>query len=250
PNIIANVIEPAVGILGDVWKRRVLVLGGGVVFAGAALLVAVSGNFWALFLAFTLLSPASGAFVGLSQAALMDYAPKRHEQNMARWTLAGSVGVVAGPLALGGAIGLGLGWRGLFLAFGALTLGVLVVARRFPFPTRAAPPEEPAGARVGLRGGIQAALRSLRRRDVLRWLTLLEFSDLMLDILYGFLALYMVDVVGITPAQAGLAIAVWTGVGLLGDLLLIPLLERVQGLTYLRWSAWLELLLYPAFLLA
>ena len=36
---------------------------------------------------------------------------------------------------------------------------------------------------------------------------------------------------------------------LLGDLLLIPLLERVRGLSYLRLSAMVELALFPAFLL-
>ena len=41
----------------------------------------------------------------------------------------------------------------------------------------------------------------------------------------------------------------WTAVGLAGDFLLIPLLERVAGLRYLRWSAAAELLLFPAFLL-
>jgi FSR family fosmidomycin resistance protein-like MFS transporter len=58
-----------------------------------------------------------------------------------------------------------------------------------------------------------------------------------------------VDVVGITAEQAGLAVAVWTGVGLLGDFLLIPLLERVRGLSYLRISAGLLLVLFPAFLI-
>ncbi len=72
----------------------------------------------------------------------------------------------------------------------------------------------------------------------------------MLDVLLGFLALYLVDVVGATPAQAGAAVAVWTGLGLLGNLLLIPLLERVRGLRYLRLSAAAELVLFPAFLLA
>jgi len=38
-------------------------------------------------------------------------------------------------------------------------------------------------------------------------------------------------------------------VGLVGDFLLIPLLERVDGLRYLRLSAALELILYPTFLL-
>ena len=73
--------------------------------------------------------------------------------------------------------------------------------------------------------------------------------NLMLDVLFSFLALYFVDVVGVSDELAGIAILTWTGVGLIGDFLLIPLLERVPGLTYLRVSVVAELLLYPAFLL-
>lgn len=36
-------------------------------------------------MAFILFYPASGAFVNLSQATLMDSETDRHEQNMARW---------------------------------------------------------------------------------------------------------------------------------------------------------------------
>jgi MFS transporter, FSR family, fosmidomycin resistance protein len=71
----------------------------------------------------------------------------------------------------------------------------------------------------------------------------------MLDVFYGFLPLYFVDVAGFTPVQAAASVAVWTGVGLLGDFLLIPLLERVKGLDYLRWSVLIEVVLLPAFLL-
>ena len=46
-----------------------------------------------------------------------------------------------------------------------------------------------------------------------------------------------------------MTVTVWTVVGLLGDFLIIPLLERVRGLSYLRLSAAAELLLFPAFLL-
>jgi FSR family fosmidomycin resistance protein-like MFS transporter len=67
--------------------------------------------------------------------------------------------------------------------------------------------------------------------------------------LYGYLALYFVDVVGVQEVQAGIAIAIWTGVGLLSDFLLIPLLERVQGLSFVRASAALELVLFPLFLI-
>ena len=246
PGVVSSLVEPFLGILGDVWKRNVLILGGGVMFALALLLTALSQSFPVLLTSFILFYPASGAFVSLSQATLMDTDTARHEQNMARWTLAGSLGVVTGPIALGAAVALGPGWRGLFLLFAGLTLILLAVAYRSHTPT----PPYPHTPRVSFfKAGVVDALRALRRREVLRWLTLLECSDLMLDVLLGFLALYFVDVVGATPARAGAAVAVWTGAGLLGNLLLIPLLERVRGLRYLRLSTVVELVLFPAFLL-
>jgi len=71
----------------------------------------------------------------------------------------------------------------------------------------------------------------------------------MLDVLYSFLALYFVDVDGLSPVQAVLAVTIWAVVGLFGDFLLIPLLEKVRGLDYLRVSVIIELILFPAFLL-
>jgi FSR family fosmidomycin resistance protein-like MFS transporter len=250
PNVVSSLIEPIIGVLGDVWKRRVLILGGGVVFGVTCVLVASSMSFWTLLLAFSLMYPASGAFVSLAQASLMDYEPDRHQQNMARWTFAGSVGVVAGPIALGAAVWLGLGWRGLFVVFGLLFFALVGLAARYPLGHRD-PVSAPSAAHpdVGFWQGMWDALGALRRRDVLRWLILLDFSDLMLDVLLGYLALYFVDVVGGTAVQAGIAVAVWSGVGLVGDFLMIPLLERVKGLAYLRWSVLTTLVLFPAFLL-
>jgi FSR family fosmidomycin resistance protein-like MFS transporter len=97
--------------------------------------------------------------------------------------------------------------------------------------------------------GMREALRAFKRRPVLRWLALLQASDLMLDVLFGYLALYFVDVAGATVAQAALAVTVWTVVGLAGDFLLIPLLERVEGVAWLRASAAAMTLLFPGFLL-
>ncbi len=244
PSLVSSVVEPFLGILGDVWRRRVLVLGGGALFTLALLLTALSQSFVILLISFALFYPASGAFVSLSQATLMDLAPSRHEQNMARWTLAGSLGVMVGPLVLGAATRLGLGWREPFLLFAGLALILLAVASRFRFANGRQESE-----RSDFKAGMIDALRALRRGEVLRWLTLLQCSDLMMDVLLGFLALYFVDVVGATPARASAAVSIWTGLGLLGDLLLIPLLERVRGLHYLRWSAAVELVLFPALLL-
>ena len=95
----------------------------------------------------------------------------------------------------------------------------------------------------------RGAIAALRRREVVRWLVLLQFSDLMLDVLHGFLALYFVDVAGLSGAGAALAIVVWTGVGLAGDALVIPLLARVEGTRWLRASATAVLIVFPAFLL-
>jgi MFS transporter, FSR family, fosmidomycin resistance protein len=248
PGFLANFIEPFLGILGDVWKRRTLILGGGIFFALALAMTAASQNYSVLLLAFILFNPASGAFVSLSQASLMDSEPARHEQNMARWTFAGSVGIVAGPLLLSGALALAFGWRSVFWLLAGLTILILLaVWRNLPYAgnSRADFPSFSA-----LWSGIRGAFVALRRGEVLRWITLLEFSDLMLDVLYSFLALYFVDVAGIPAGQAALAVALWTGVGLLGDFLLIPLLERVRGLDYLRVSVVLELVLFPSFLLA
>ena len=247
PGIVSSFIEPVIAILGDVWRRKALVLGGGVFFGLALLMITFSGDFWVLLLAFCIFDPSSGAFVSLSQATLMDTEPSRHEQNMARWAFSGSLGVVAGTLLVSAvaATGSGIGWRGLFLFMAGLTAALILVAFRFRFP-RGHPEHEES---PGFIQGALNALAALRRGVVLRWLTLLTFSDLMLDILLGFLTLYMVDVVGTSVELAALGVTVWMGVGLLGDLLLIPLLERISGLRYLRVSAIVVLFLFPVFLL-
>ena len=66
----------------------------------------------------------------LSQATLVDSQPSRHEQNMARWTFAGSVGVVLGPLLLSRAAYIGFGWRGLFFVLAGLAVLLLIGAWR------------------------------------------------------------------------------------------------------------------------
>jgi FSR family fosmidomycin resistance protein-like MFS transporter len=171
PSLVSSLVEPFLGVLGDIWRHRVLILGGGVVFALALLLTALSQDFPVLLISFIIFYPASGAFVSLSQATLMDTDPARHEQNMARWTFAGSLGVVAVPVALGMAAMLGFGWRGLFLVFAGLTLIPLAMVYRL----RSAIGQQGAD-RTDFKAGLVNALRALRRGEVLRWLTLLQFS--------------------------------------------------------------------------
>ena len=239
PGLVSVVIEPVVGVLGDVWRRRALVLGGGVAFAAALVLAGSSGSFALLLVAFAVLDSASGAFVSLSQATLMDAEPDRREENMTRWTIAGSVGALAGPALLAGAVAAGLSWRSPFLAFAAVTLVLVALAARVRFPRP--PPEQRPRARD--------ALRALRRRETLRWLALLELADLLGDVLLGFVALYFVDVVGQRAGVGGAAIVTWTAAALAGGFLVLRLLRRMPGARYLRVSAVLAAAAFAAFLL-
>src|ERR1700687_4099928 len=45
PNLIAAIIEPVLGILGDVWKRWLLIVGGGVLFTLALVLFGLAPSF-------------------------------------------------------------------------------------------------------------------------------------------------------------------------------------------------------------
>ena len=245
PLILGNLVEPALGLLGDLGHRKRIIVIGGFCLALALLMFGASVSFLLLMAAAILSSPSSGAFVSLSQATLMDLDSDRREQAMARWTLAGSLGVVAGPILLAMIIFCGGSWRiPMFLAAAsALLLTLAILPRRFPSP----PAEE---ENLTFRGLLADFLKSIRRRDVLLWLLLLALGDLMLDVLLGFLALYGTDVAAVSPATAGLMVAVWSGVGILGDALLVPLLKRMDPLKYLRLSALLMIGLYAGFLLA
>jgi len=239
PNLVSLVVEPALGVASVTWRRRVLVVCGGLGFAFALGLAAGAPSFWTLLIAFSLLYPASGAFVSLSQATLMDLQPDRREHNMARWTFAGGVGVVLGPLALTGLAWAGVSWRGLFAGFAVVALALVLRVRRSPETTDSA--ERPR---------LREALRAIGRREVFRWLFLLELSDLLGDVLLGFLALYFVDAVGSSQATGGLAVAIWSAAGLIGAGAMIPLLRRVDGLRYLRASAAASAILFVGFLVA
>ena len=248
PGIIAAFIEPFIGILGDVWKRRLLIIIGGILFTLSLFMTSASYSFLFLLASFVFFFPASGAFVSLSQANLMDSDTRRHEQNMARWTFAGSLGVLAGPLLLGLFLYFGLGWRGTYAALASFsTLCLLAALRYLPSDLVATPPFPSLGV---VFNGFRSAFASLKRVDVWRWLLLLEFSDLMGDVLFSYLALYFVDIGRATETQAAVAVTVWLALGLITDFLFIPFIDRQQdSMKFLRTTAFMELLAFAVFLL-
>jgi MFS transporter, FSR family, fosmidomycin resistance protein len=226
------------------------VLAGGAVCAGSLAAVAAAHSFGWLMLAFIAFFPASGAFVSLTQAALMDAAPGRQQQRMAGWNLAGSAGAVAGPLLLAGVLAVGGDWRSAYLLLAAAA-GTALAAAAVAGPARR-PPAGPAEAEPdddGRRPAVRDVLAALRTGGTARWLVLLEISDLLLDVLTGYVGIYLVDVAHASPAEAAVGVAVRLGAGLAGDALFVTIARRVSGPAVLRVSAIAACLLYPGFLL-
>jgi MFS transporter, FSR family, fosmidomycin resistance protein len=247
PLLLGSLLEAPVGVLsGTGRRRRRFILAGGLVFVAAILGVALAPAFVALLAALVVYFPASGTFVSLTQSALLDAEPQRRAQLMARWTLAGSAGDVAGPLLVAAVLAAGASWRVAFaLVAAAGAASWLAVASA----GSAAGPADEAGQEDDGWPGARIAIRIAWQAGAFRWLTLLQVSDLLLDVFSAFLALYLVAVVHATPAVAALGVAVRLGAGLVGDALLIGLLERLDPLRVLRASVLLTSVLFPAFLI-
>lgn len=247
PSIINTLIEPVLMLLGDTRWRKQIMLGGGLVIAASLLIIASARSFPILLLALILSYPASGAFVSLAQATLMDLNPGREAQSMARWTVAGSIGNLIGPLLLAGGFALGWGWRWVYVTLAGLCLALVLLtwARKLPAHPHAG--GEKAASLRTLLGGLKDAGTNPR---LLRWMALLQFSDLLLDVLTGYLALYFTDVGGFSKAQTGLLLSLVMLAGLIANIALVPLLERVPGRRVVRTSAAVVIPLYAAWLLA
>ena len=95
PRIFGNLVEPPLFLAAEVTSRRALVVGGGAFYALALALIATTTGFWSLLLALMLISPAGGAFVGLSQAVLMDAEPASAQRAMFCSRRAGAASISA-----------------------------------------------------------------------------------------------------------------------------------------------------------
>jgi MFS transporter, FSR family, fosmidomycin resistance protein len=248
PGIINTFIEPVLMLLGDTRFRKLIMLGGGLAIAVSLFIIATTSSFTLILVGFIIAFPASGAFVSLSQATLMDLNPKREPHMMARWTLSGSLANLIGPLVLAAGFALGFGWRWAYfsLAMFCLVLVGITWLRHIPMPQLKSPTQPVAHIGMHLLQGLWQALRNLK---LMRWMLLLQSSNLLLDVLTGYLALYFTDVIGLNVAQASVMMSVLMGAGLISNIVLIPLLERYPGRKLVRLSAGVSGVLYAVWLL-
>jgi FSR family fosmidomycin resistance protein-like MFS transporter len=245
PGFIGVLGEPFIGLLGDTRHRRTLVLGGIMATAIGLALIAGAQQYVPLLLAQCLMYVASGAYVNLSQATLIDRDLRRAENTMARWVLMGAIGVTISPLLITVVLSLEGSWRAVFLST-ALVAGMfalLLFKQRFDGHAGA---EDEIGSLKQLGRSLLIALRS---RALLKWVMLTELADFMLDKLLEVTGLYFHDVAGVSLPAASAAVTVAAIAGLIGNFALVPLLEKINGVRVLRVSAVIVLLAYAALLL-
>jgi FSR family fosmidomycin resistance protein-like MFS transporter len=197
PHFVGSLIEPLIMLLGDTRLRKGLMIGGGLALFLLLGSIARATTFPVLLAAMFINYPASGAFVSLAQASLIDMNPGRQSRAMARWTVAGSLGNLLGPLIIAAGFSLEWGWRWAFMALSLLALVLVVFITIFKMNNvnRSAritqtPPTPATGLKLTphhLRGAVS-------NRLLLRWVGLLQISDLLLDVFTGYAVLYFSDV--------------------------------------------------------
>jgi MFS transporter, FSR family, fosmidomycin resistance protein len=256
PQLINIFIEPMIMLLGDTRLRKRLVVGGGLAIVLALLLAAWAPTFTWLLVAMVVMFPASGAFVSLAQATLMDAHPGREAQMMARWVVSGSVANLVGPLFLAVLLTASLTWREAFISLAGLGLLLTLWTARQDFPAVAITTHEAAHSepmRLAVWHEIRALVRGLgaaiTNLGLLRWIILLATADLLGDIYTSYLPLYFTDMVGTSQTQTSLLLSLFMGAGLISDLVVVWLLERFPGRRVVRISAGIIAILFPAWLL-
>src|SRR5512143_3729108 len=133
PGLISVVGEPLIGLIGDTRHRRALVLSGIIATAIGLALIAVARQYLSLLFASCIMYVASGAYVNLSQATLIDRDPQRAENTMARWVLMGAIGAAISPLLITVILSAEGNWRAVFFstAIVAGAFALLLFRQRF-----------------------------------------------------------------------------------------------------------------------
>jgi MFS family permease len=147
--------------------------------------------------------------VRATDVALVDVAGDRIELAVARGTLLGTVGDLAGPALLAACLATGLGWRAAFVAagLGMAGYGLLLASQPLPCPSRSSRVASGAGPKP--RGEVVAVMRD---RRVFRLGLLAALVDVFDEPFLAFAIAYLVTTRGLAPGVAALT----AGVGLAG----------------------------------
>jgi predicted MFS family arabinose efflux permease len=209
------------GVLADRHSRRIIAAGGALGYAAGLLLFAAGTGFWMLVAAIALMGFAGDAMVRATDVALVDVAGDRIELAVARATLLGAVGDLAGPALLATCLGTGLGWRAAFVVAGVGMAGYGLLLASQPLPAPGRPSRAGPGGDAQPRGDVVAVLRD---RRVLRLGLLSALVDVFDEPFLAFAIAYLVATRGQPPGMAALT----AGMGLAGGVAAAAWASRVE----------------------
>jgi hypothetical protein len=207
--------------LADRHSRRLIAAGGAFGYAAGLFLFAAGTNVPMLVVAVTVMGFAGDAMIRATDVALVDVAGDGLELAVARATLLGTIGDLAGPALLAVCLTTGLGWRAAFVVagLGMAGYGVLLASQPLPAPCR--PPDVTRDGNPPARQEIGAVLRDGR---VLRLGLLAALVDVFDEPFLAFAIAYLVSTRG---QPAGVA-ALTAGVGLAGGVVAAAWASRVE----------------------
>ncbi len=216
-----GVVGGVFGVLADRHSRRIIAAGGALGYAAGLLLFAAGTGFWMLVAAITLMGFAGDAMVRATDVALVDVARDRIELAVARATLLGAIGDLAGPALLAACLATGLGWRAAFVVAGVGMAGYGLLLASQPLPAPSRPPRAGPDGEARPHGDVVAVLRD---RRVLRLGLLSALVDVFDEPFLAFAIAYLVATRG---QPAGMA-ALTAGMGLAGGVAAAAWASRVE----------------------
>jgi MFS family permease len=225
PGVVGLVVEPLLFLLADRYPRRWFVAGGLGAMALAAEVAALAGRVAVLAAALAVWSSATGVATSIARATLVDAAPARRVQVLARWTLFANAGDLLAPAVLAGVAALGLGWRAGFAVVGGVLAAsaVGVALHPDPLPAAAAVDDEDGGLAPGLFAALRVALAD---RVLMLWLFGTALCDLLDEILIVLASLHVRTTLGASPFAQGALVASLIAGGIVGLLLVERWLPR------------------------
>lgn len=188
------------GALSDRYGRRPVLLCGLSLFIGGSVLAALATSIEVLVLARLIQAAGAGCGVALARAIARDaYGPDRLVSVIAYLTMAYTLGPMLAP-PLGGFLGDGVGWRGVFWAAAALGAAILVVAAMALFETH----RERAQRSMSLAGILGDFLRLFSQLRLAAFVSQSGFSSGTFFTLAAGSTFLMQDYLGRSAADYGL----------------------------------------------
>jgi FSR family fosmidomycin resistance protein-like MFS transporter len=221
---VAAVVEPANGLLIDVWRRKWLLAFGALGIGVATVLVGIAPTFLALLLAFAIYGAGSGPLAHTADVVLVEgHEASRASRIFARATALDTVGALLGPALVTAWLWGGLDWRVLLVLLGAAAVAYSLVLAATEF---APPPGHHEGSAQPLLADLRDNVRAvLADREALYWLVYLRVFYVV-EAPASFRAVWLVEQGGMSQALAAGYVAINTACGLLGVLALERWLHR------------------------